>query len=130
MRKSQKIMLAAGLGIAALAGGTAFTGTGVTDNAGATQFLGGTVSQSVTGATLSNVAYGFADAPANTEVNSITLTFGDATGGKTPTISLNNSSGTAFTCTAIDGTTFKSTCTPSTSGTYQTGLESVAVTVS
>ncbi|KHL05231.1 hypothetical protein [Sinomonas humi] len=130
MRKSHKIMLAAGLGVAALAGGTAFTGTGVTDNAGATQFLGGTVSQSVTGATLASVAYGFADAPANTEVNSITLTFGDATGAKTPTISLNNGSGTAFTCTAIDGTYFKSTCTPATSGTYQTGLESVAVTVS
>lgn len=130
MRKSTKFLLAGGLGVAALAGGTAFTGTGVTDNAGATQFLGGTVSQSVTGATLSAVDYAFADAPANTEVNSITLTFGDATGGKTPTISLNNGSGTAFTCTAIDGTTFKSTCTPATAGTYQTGLSSVAVTVS
>ncbi|AMM31604.1 hypothetical protein SA2016_0916 [Sinomonas atrocyanea] len=130
MRKSQKIALALGLGAAALAGGTAFTGTGLATTAPSTQFLGGTVSQSVTGATLSGVDYAFADAPSNTEVNSITLTFADATGGKVPTVSLNSGSGTAFTCTAIDGTTFQATCTPATAGTYQTGLTSLAVTVS
>ncbi|WP_138444665.1 hypothetical protein [Sinomonas susongensis] len=128
MRTSVKILTGLGAAGLALAAGSAFTGTGVTNSAGSTQFLGGTVSQSVTGATLSSIGYGFTDA-SDTAVNEVTLHFADATGGKTPTISLNNGTGTAFTCTAIDGTTFQSTCTPA-SGQSQTGLSSVAVTVS
>lgn len=129
MRASHKILLTVGVAGAALAGGTAFTGTGLATTAGSSQFLGGTVSQSVTGASLSNIAYDFTDV-SHTAVNGITLTFGDATGGKTPTISLNNGTGTAFTCTAIDASAFTSTCTPATQGASESALESVAVTVS
>ncbi|GAB4098630.1 hypothetical protein [Sinomonas halotolerans] len=130
MRKSHKILLAAGLGIAAVAGGSAFTGTGLATTAGATQFVGGTVNQTVTGASLASVTYGFADAPGNTQVNKIDLKFADATGGKTPTVSLNGGAGTSFTCTAVNAATFIASCTPTTAGTSQTGLTGLDVTVS
>lgn len=61
MRKSSTILAAVAVAGLAVAGGTAFTGTGVINNAGATQFVGGTVNQSVTGATLSSVVYSFGE---------------------------------------------------------------------
>ena len=85
MRTSLRIL--AGLAVAGVlaAGSFAFTSTGVTNSAGATQFVGGTISQSVTGATLATVVYGFSDAPANTAVHTVALTFSDANSdGKTP----------------------------------------------
>lgn len=128
MRNPVKILAGlAAVGIA-LAAGSAFTGAGVTSNAGATQFIGGTVGQSVTGATLSNIAYHFTDST-NTAMDEVTLAFADPTGGKTPTVSLNSGSGISFTCTPIDAGS-ASSCTPSTPGQSQTGLESIAVTVS
>jgi hypothetical protein len=128
MRKSLK--LASALGIAGLAfvGSVAFTGTGVTNTAGSSQFIGGTVSQTVTGATLTNIVYGFTDTT-DTAVNQVTLTFADGTGAKTPELSLTGGTQATFTCTAIDPTLFTSTCTAAT-GTSQTGVTSANITVS
>ncbi|MEY2420610.1 MAG: hypothetical protein QOI95_677 [Acidimicrobiaceae bacterium] len=123
-------MLVGAVALAATAGiaGSAFTSTGVTNNAGSTQFVGGTVSQSVTGATLSSVEYSFGDAPANTAVHSVALTFANANAdGKTPTVVFTGGNAVAFTCDAIDGTTHVSTCT--TAGADRVGVTSLAVTV-
>jgi len=62
MRKSTKFFGALAVAGLLAAGGSAFTGTGVTNNAGATKFIGGTVTQSVSGATLSTIGYTFSDA--------------------------------------------------------------------
>jgi hypothetical protein len=126
MRNSQKIMLALGLGAAALAGGTAFTGTGLANSAPETQFLGGTVSQTVSGATLSGVSYAFADAPANTAVQTINLTFSNTADGRTVSVAPSGGTGD-FTCSAVSSNA--STCTFIGTGGY-TGLTSIAVTVS
>jgi hypothetical protein len=118
------VALVATAGIA----GSAFTSTGVTNNAGSTQFVGGTVSQSVTGATLESVEYSFGDAPANTAVHSVALTFADANAdGKTPTVAFTGGNAVAFTCDVIAITTHLSTCT--TAGVDRVGVTSLAVTV-
>src|SRR5690349_11214 len=59
---TKKLIGAAAVAAVVAAGGSAFTGTGVTDNAAASQFVGGTVSQSITGATLNDISYHFTDA--------------------------------------------------------------------
>ena len=123
-------MIIAGLAVAGLAavGGSAFTGTGVTRTAAATQYVGGTVSQSVTGATLSGVAYAFGDGPANTAVHSVALTFADAAAdGKTPAIVFTGGNAVAFTCDVVAVGTHLSTCT--TAGADRIGVTSLAVTV-
>ncbi|MDQ1717533.1 MAG: hypothetical protein QOE89_1486 [Pseudonocardiales bacterium] len=133
MRMSTKFLAAVAFAGLAAAGGSAFTGSGVTNTAGATQFVGGTVSQAVTGATLSGVTYGFADAPANTQVSTITLAFADTADGRT--VAVTPSGGAAgvgaFSCVAV--TSNASTCTYTvgvdTLPGY-TGLNSLAVTVS
>ncbi|MCW2608209.1 MAG: hypothetical protein JWO60_2902 [Frankiales bacterium] len=108
--------------------GSAFTGTGVTNSAGSTQYVGGTVDQAVTGATLAGVQYTFGDAPANTAVHSVDLTFADsATDGKTPTVAFTGGNAVAFTCGAVAAVTHVSTCT--TAGADRTGVTSLAVTV-
>ena len=130
MRKSAKIFTALSVAGLAVAAGSAFTGTGVTTSgqAASEQFVGGTVNQTVTGATLDSLVYGFTDGT-KTAVNEVTLTVADATGGKTPTLSLTGGTAATFTCTTVDGTTFVSVCTAAT-GTSQTGVISAAVTVS
>jgi hypothetical protein len=128
MRKTP--MIIAGFAVAGLAavGGSAFTGTGVTSNAGSTQYVGGTVSQSVTGATLTSVAYGFGDAPINTAVHSVALTFADAASdGKTPTVVFTGGNAVAFTCDVVAVGTHLSTCT--TAGADRVGVTSLAITV-
>jgi hypothetical protein len=128
MRKSTKFLGALAVAGLLAAGGSAFTGTGVTNNAGATQFVGGTISQNVTGATLSSVVYAFGDAPANTAVHSVALTFADANSdGKTPTIAFAGGNAVAFTCDVIAVTTHLSTCT--TDGVDRVGVTSLAITV-
>jgi hypothetical protein len=124
----RKPLIAGGaLALASLAafGGSAFTGSGVTMAAPTSQFIGGTVSQSVTGATLQSVAYGFKAGDAtHTILTSATLTFTDgAADGKVPTMALTGTSETA-TCTAVD--TGTSTCTFSGD---VTGLTGAAITV-
>jgi hypothetical protein len=130
MRTSVKLITALSVAGVAVAAGSAFTGTGVTTAGQATvdQFVGGTVNQSVTGATLNSIEYGFTDGT-KTAVNKVTLTFSDATDGKTPTIALSGGTPATFTCTAIDGTTFKSVCDAAET-TSQTGVTSASITIS
>jgi hypothetical protein len=118
MRNSYKVLTAVAVAGLALAGGSAFTGAGLGRTSGApdSQFVGGTVSQTVTGATLTGVEYGFVGALTGpqTSVNKVTLTFADATGGKTPVIKLNGNA-VSDDCGPITGpTTFTSVCDLST----------------
>ena len=106
-------------GLASL-GGSAFTGTGVANNAPASQFVGGTVSQTVTGATLESVGYAFADGPANTQVQTINLTFSNTADGRTVSVTPTGGAtgvGT-FSCTGV--ATNASTCT------YTPGTDTLA----
>jgi hypothetical protein len=131
IQKRVKILVAAACVVGVIGvGGAAFTATGITDNAPSTAFIGGTVSQSVTGATLSNIGYSFADS-ANTEMNSVMLTFADATDGATPTVAVSPTDGSVtWSCEAVGATTPDvSTCTASGTPAYQTGVTGIAVTV-
>jgi hypothetical protein len=133
MRKP--LMIAAGAAVAALAalGGSAFTGTGLDNTAPATQFVGGTVTQTVTGATLASIDYSYADAPANTEVSSISLTFTNTADGHT--VAVTPSGGGAgvgtFSCTDVASNASSCTYTAGTDTlTGYKGLTSLDVTVS
>jgi hypothetical protein len=82
----------------------------------------------VTGATLSSIAYTFGNAPANTAVHSVALTFADGNAdGVTPTIVFTGGNAVAFTCDVIAVGTHLSTCT--TAGVDRVGVSSVAITV-
>ncbi|MGX6605854.1 hypothetical protein ACWKSP_27560 [Micromonosporaceae bacterium Da 78-11] len=123
---------------AVAAGSTAFTATGVTSTAPASQFVGGTVSQSVTGAALSNIAYTFSD-PTNTIISSVTLTFlSSSADGKTVTLAPTGGSfvGTATQWTCATGAnstvcSVKDVSTVDVTGAPngRSGLTSLAVTV-
>lgn len=109
MRKSAKIISAVAVAGLAFAASAAFTGAGLTNNAGASQFVGGEISQTVSGATLSNVSYVFTDAT-NTAVSGVNLSFADAqSDGQQVTIALTDGSEATFTCT--DVTAQASSCT-------------------
>jgi hypothetical protein len=99
-----KLMIAAVTLAGAVAlGSTAFTSTGLATSgqAASAQFVGGTVSQSVTGATLSIIAYGYTDGT-NTVVDEVTLTFAnDLTDGMTPTVAFLGGDAGSFTCDPI-----------------------------
>jgi hypothetical protein len=128
MRIITKIVVGTAVAGVVAATGSAFTGTGLTSNAGASQYVGGTITQSITGATLTSIVYSFGDVPANTAVHSVALTFaGSDADGKTPTVSFTGGTVVGFTCTAIDGTTHVSTCT--TDGVDRVGITSVDVSV-
>lgn len=118
-----KICVAVAVAGVVAASGAAFTATGLTNNAGPTQYIGGTVTQAVTGATLSDVAYGFTDAT-KTSVNLVTLTFSNDVNGKTPTIAFAGSSA-SFTCTPISAGS--SACTPDSAPAG--GVTGISVTV-
>jgi hypothetical protein len=101
MRSMSLLQMLGGVAVAGVvaAGATAVTGSGVVWGGGATgsdtQFVGGKVSQTVTGATISSVVYAFADDPgAKTETNLITITVANAD-GKSLTVS--PSGGAGFT---------------------------------
>jgi hypothetical protein len=122
MYLSKRVKVVAGvsalLGVV-MAGGAAFTATGITDNAYANQFLGGTVTQNVYGISLASVVYGLASNGTgtdggtnnNNEVDLITLTFAGSAADLTfanaqalvPTLSLTLDSGgpDSVTCTGI-----------------------------
>jgi hypothetical protein len=122
MHLSKRVKVVAGvsalLGVV-MAGGAAFTATGITDNAYANQFLGGTVTQNVYGISLASVVYGLASGGTGSEgssnndneVNLITLTFAGSAADLTfanaqalvPTLSLTLDSGgpDSVTCTGI-----------------------------
>ena len=85
-------------GVAALTGG-AFTAGGVTNSAGESQFIGGEVTQTVTGAaTLSSVDYTFTDV-SNTDASNVTVTFSEIAAGSVVNVEMNGSN-TDVLCTA------------------------------
>ncbi|MCW2493940.1 MAG: hypothetical protein JWN47_3304 [Frankiales bacterium] len=134
MRKSTKFLAAVAFAGLAAAGGSAFTGSGLSTSgsAAADQFVGGTVSQAVTGATLSNVAYTYSDGT-KTAVTAITLTFVNTTDGRT--VAVTPSGGSAgvgtFGCGVVASNASSCTYTAGTDTlTGYNGLNSLAVTVS
>ncbi|MDQ0826189.1 hypothetical protein QFZ60_002362 [Arthrobacter sp. B2I5] len=127
MRTSAKIVTALSVTGLALAAGSAFTGAGLVNAAGPSQFVGGTVNQTVTGATLTNLQYGFTDGT-KTAVNKVTLTFAPGAEGKTVNVSLaGGATPAAFSCTAIDIDGL-SICDAAT-GTSQSDVDGASVTV-
>jgi hypothetical protein len=130
MRISSKITVGVALAGLAAAGGAAFTGTGLANNAPATQFIGGTVSQSVTGATLSGITYGFADDQAKTQVNSITLAFTGTENGRTVTVTPAGGTGGTFACSSTNNNASACSYSPADSEDGYAGLNSLAVAVS
>ncbi|GGL99153.1 hypothetical protein [Nakamurella endophytica] len=127
MRTSSKIAVAAAFVGLAVAGGAAFTGAGLSSTAPASQFIGGTVSQTVTGATLTSVAYQFTDT-SNTAIDQATLTFAPGAGGKAVAIVFAGSGATAFTCAPIDAGTNTSVCDATSDP--ATGVTGASITVS
>jgi len=132
MRTSAKIFTALSVAGLAVAAGSAFTGTGVATSgqAASAQFVGGTVSQSVTGATLTTIAYSYYDTNANTLVNSIALTFSGTADGHPVAAAPTGGSGGTFTCTAVASNASTCTFVPATTETGYLNLGSLAVTVS
>lgn len=130
MRSNQKKILGA-VAVAGLvaATGSAFTGSGLSTTAGAAQFVGGTVSQSVAGATLASVGYGFSDTT-NTAITTITLTFADGADGKAVSVATTGGSGGTFSCPAVTtGDVSVCTFSPAAAEAGYTGLTSLAITV-
>lgn len=101
-------------GSALAVGGNALTGQGLTNSAGATQYVGGSATMTVNGVTLNSIAYAM-DAGKN-GIATITVNVTDAN-GKTPTVSVSGgtwgagSAGT-ITCTSVgSASATNSTCT-------------------
>jgi hypothetical protein len=97
------------------AGATAFTASGVTSTVtSAGSFMGGFVTQSVTGTVVDTVTYGYADGAAKTQVHTIALHFADTNSvGAAVTLSTTGSGAAqpTWTCGAVSGQA--STCTAS-----------------
>lgn len=132
MRMSLKIvsgLVAAGVVATA---SSAFTATGLTatGTANAAQFVGGTVSQAVTGATIDSIVYSYANATTKTHVNSIALGFATTADGRTVGAVPTGGSGGTFTCTAVSSNASTCTFVPTTAEVGYVGLTSLAVTVS
>ncbi|MFI5889189.1 hypothetical protein ACIA5D_03610 [Actinoplanes sp. NPDC051513] len=88
MRSMSMLQLLGGVAAAGViaAGTTALTGSGVVrTGTAADQFVGGTVTQTITGATVTGVVYGYYDTNSQNQVNSIAITVAGAS-GKTLTI--------------------------------------------
>jgi hypothetical protein len=113
------------------ASGSAFTGTGVATSgqAASAQFVGGTVSQSVTGATLTGITYSFADTAAKTLVNSIALAV-TAADGRAVAVAPAGGTGGTFTCGVVASNASTCTFVPTTTETGYVGLTGLSVTVS
>jgi len=78
MKTPTKLITALALAGIAVAGGAAFTATGVINTDHNAQFLGGAVDQHVSGAMLDSVTYGFdSDDPAHQYVQTVTVVFAD-----------------------------------------------------
>lgn len=130
MKKSSKLVTALAVAGLAFASGSAFTGTGLDTTAGATQFVGGTVSQSVTGATLAGITYGFSDTESKTSVNNISLVFTGTADGLAVTATPTGGTGGTFSCTDVAANASTCTYTPTAGENGYTGLSSLAVAVS
>lgn len=131
MRKSAKIITALSVAGLAVAAGSAFTGGGLTNAAPSSQFIGGSVTQSIGGATLNAIDYTYVTGGSNTAIASVTLTFADvpASYGKTVTAVLAGGSGINLTCLeALSSTNQTIVCSSDAIG--YSNASSLAVTAS
>jgi hypothetical protein len=108
MRTSTKMFGILAVGGVIAAGSSAFTAGGVT--APPSAFVGGSVSQTITGAALASVVYDTDEAL--NKITSVTLTFSDsAADTKTPTIAFNGATiNGAYTCAAVEAAGHTSLC--------------------
>jgi hypothetical protein len=131
MQKTAKLVTALTLAGLAFAGSTAFTGAGLSSVAGPSQFIGGTVTQTVTGATLNSLAYGFtAGDNTKTQVETVTLTFAAGSEGKAVGLTLDATGGATFTCPAIDVSNASVCVIVPAPDTFVTNVTKATVTVS
>lgn len=100
----------------------AFTAGGVQDTSGS-GFVGGTVTQTITGATITNVAYAVS---ATNDIDTVTLTFAAGADGKAVAIDFDDAL-SAYTCGNV--ATNSSTCTATTK-IASADAGSLAITVS
>jgi hypothetical protein len=126
MRTSNKIGIAAGVLAVAVIGGAAFTGTGLSSSLATSQFIGGSVSQTINGASLTAIDYHWVD-DSHTALDAVKFTFDSQAEGKTVTVDVASSSGASFTCPDVASGTFDTTCVPAT--VPATGVTGVTVTV-
>ncbi|MDQ1712062.1 MAG: hypothetical protein QOE45_1512 [Frankiaceae bacterium] len=108
MRTTTKVFGIVAIGAVVAASSSAFTAGGVT--APTSAFVGGSVSQSITGAALSSVVYDTDEAL--NKITSVTLTFSDsAADAKIPTIAFSGAAinGT-YTCAAVEAAGHTSLC--------------------
>lgn len=103
MRSMGLLQMASGVAVAGVvaAGATAVTGSGVVwggANGGvATQFVGGTLTQTVAGATITNVVYTPSADPSGTQITSIAIT---VAGANTKFLTVTPTGGTGLTAPA------------------------------
>lgn len=128
MRKSHKIVTAVAVAGIVFAGGSAFTGTGLSTTAGETQFIGGQVSQQVTGATLATVDYDFTNTTQES-INKINLSFANTEDGKPVVVTTTGGAGGTFTCGNVVANASVCTFAPTTTETGYTGLTGLSITV-
>lgn len=108
MRTTTKLFGAVAIGAVVVASGAAYTAGGIT--APASSFVGGSVSQTLTGAALSSVVYDTDEAM--NKITSVTLTFSDdAADAKIPVIAFGGAvvNGT-YTCAAVEAAGHTSLC--------------------
>jgi hypothetical protein len=139
MRGMNMLQLVGGVAAAGVvaAGATAFTGSGITPTAAVNKsFIGGSVTQTVNGATIDHVAYSFADG-AKTELNQIAITFTDAAAdGSAATVTLSTTGGawtgtSGLTCEAVGHTTTGVVTCSAAAASYFSGgtINSLSITV-
>ena len=111
---SKVLTATAAVGVIAI-GGSAFTAGGLSLAAGQENgFLGGSVTQNITGATINNIEYGWTDND-YTAINEIKLTFAASATGRTVTLDLNDGGDEGFVCTVgAAPNDAVATCTPAT----------------
>jgi hypothetical protein len=97
MRNSTKLLGAVAVAGVVAATGSAFTGGGLTSSAPQSQFVGGTVGQTVSGAILESTAYTVVD----NVVTNIHLTFDTAADGKALTVTFG---GASYSCDTVVST--------------------------
>jgi hypothetical protein len=125
MRTSTKLLGILAIGGVIAASSSAFTAGGVT--APPSAFVGGSVSQSITGAALASVVYDTDEAL--NKITSVTLTFSDsAADAKTPTIAFNGATiNGAYTCAAVEAAAHTSLCSATTKA--DNNVTSLSITV-
>jgi hypothetical protein len=122
MRTASKIIVGATLAGLAAAGGAAFTGAGLTQHVNAaTQFIGGTVQETITGADVTGVVYNYS--PTDSIVTSVDLTFAATVENRIVTIQLGHN----YTCTVDTMTPTSATC--DTTANPETAPSNMSITV-